>query len=130
MYFYLDKIYNEINKYDYITIYGTGLYAKIIYPKLCLMGLKEKIKSFVVSGKPEKQYIDGIPVYSVIEVEQKTDEVFLLAVSKKWDSEIRTVLKKYELYNYISLCEYERNSERASSIVSTILKKNPAILQG
>ena len=118
MYFDLNKLYSVLKNFNNIIIYGTGVYSNAIYPKLCLMGLKERIKAFVETGVPEKDFIDDIPIYSVYEIEQEDNTIMLLAVSEQYNDEIVSIVEKLGIKNHISLCKYEKKTEDVCAALS------------
>lgn len=98
---------DTLNKYKEILIYGTGNYANEIYPQLIEYGLKEKIVCFVQTQKDGTDFINYIPVISLKETEcNKTDSVFLIAVSELYVEEIKWILLEQEYLNIVSLVDY------------------------
>ena len=109
MFFLIDDLYNKLNKSSEILIYGAGLYANEVYPVLKKMGLKTKIKSFVVtSTEHELEEIDGIPVRAfdeerILNLESYT---LLIAVNKKNSYEILESLQENKFQTIVLLIDY------------------------
>lgn len=118
MYFDLNKLYTVLKNYNNIIIYGTGVYSNTIYPKLCLMGLRERIKAFVETERPKVDSIDGIPIYNIYEIKHDDNTVILLAVSEKHNNEIASIVEKLGIKNHISLCKYEKKTEEVCADLS------------
>ncbi len=100
-------LYNTLNQYDEIIIYGTGDYAQKIYPLIRESDLKNKIICFSQSDKGGVDFIDEKPIVAIKEVACNREEcVVLIAVSEKYLYEIKQVLFDYGFLNIVSLVDY------------------------
>lgn len=98
---------NFILNANKIAIYGTGFVANQFYNILCMRGLKDNIKYFVVSNEiKEKKYMYDIPVKSVLEVKEENDLVICIAVHEILLKEIIHALKCHNQKNYIWIYPY------------------------
>lgn len=99
----------KLESYDSILIYGTGVYAKKIYPELCELGLREKITSFVVSKQTEETTFQGIGVNTIDNVVcDKQHCGVLIATSVLYENEITEILEQRGFENIIYLSGYVR----------------------
>ena len=113
MYFRNQLLYDTLNQYQNIIIYGTGDFAHEIYPQLKKMGLKEKISCFAQTEKSDIDSIDGIPVVSIhSHICVKSECVVLIAVSEKYTNEIKQILLNYNYLNIVSLVDYRIDYKR------------------
>ncbi len=113
MFFLLGDLYQKLSQYSSIFLYGTGMYAMEIYPKLCVMGCKKKIKGFIISGEPKKDKIIGISVFSVDKSSAiiDADDVVLIAVSEIYQEEIIDNLQRLGIENRLCLSDYLRTGD-------------------
>lgn len=118
MHFLLNDLCDKIGCGKKIYIYGAGKYATEIYDKLCIIGWKDRIKSFVVTViGTQRQYIDGIPV---IEFDKcafaNTNDIILVAVSEAYIEEIRdklsTIPGERVLYLWDFICPTDKRLEK------------------
>jgi|GEM_PF-470466 len=104
---YLKKLSEENDKYDElleknkeIVIYGAGLWGKKIYRYL--KDKKITPKYFVVSNKEQNvSDIDGIPIISIIELEQKPDMLVFIGVPDVSKGDVKKILKEYDFCNVL-----------------------------
>ncbi len=115
MYFAIYDLYEKIVKYDEVFIYGMGMYAETIIPKLFEMGLDEKVAGIVVSDKTTKnKYKNGKPIYSIDDLQVGAHKyIFLIAVSCKYEKEIENELMMRGYASYILLSYYMRDNVNA-----------------
>lgn len=108
MHIMINSLYSIIHQFSQILIYGTGHYAREVYPLLKNVGLKNKISSFVVSNLGEENDVDGIPVRAVSEVFALQIEncAVLVAVSKGYEDEIVWALKGLGSTQIIKLTDF------------------------
>lgn len=107
MYFKNRILCRELNQYESIIIYGTGNFAKEIYPQLVRFNLKKKIVCFTQTKETEENSIDGIPIISINKLDySKTESVVLIAVSKLYEDEIKQTLREFEYLHIVSLTDY------------------------
>lgn len=107
MYFRSRILYETLNQYKAVIIYGAGEFAKIIYPQLIKYGLKKKIVCFAQTKVEEKTSIDGIPIVGIETCNYSKDEsVVLIAVSNLYTDEIKEILQEYGYLNIVSLMDY------------------------
>ncbi len=101
---------NEITKYDGFVLYGAGYMTKEIIP--VLKEIERKPLYIIVTdvkNNPEK--IDEIPVYGL---EQKMDEIqeknilVVLAVTEKYEDEMKSLLQEKNIHNITMLLQYLR----------------------
>ena len=109
MYFRLRDLRNALKEYTEILIYGAGVYAAKIYPKLCEMRMNAKIEGFVVTEIKQQSFLFDQKIRQVEEI-QKSEEkrCILIAVNRSAEAEIVDTLKKKELGNYILLSDFVR----------------------
>ena len=107
MHILMDRLYDELDKYCKIFIYGAGNYAKTVYPLLKRAGLQERIVSFVVSGRCETGDIDGIKIKSVCQINWESENsVVLIAVNGEYENEIAQTLHEYQVVTVLKLTDY------------------------
>ena len=110
MYFKYKQLYDVLNRYKKIIIYGTGDFAQHIYPQLVSFGLKEKIICFTQTKDSDKDSMDGIPIISIGRLSDCNAEcVILIAVSELYVQEIKQTLSDYGYTDYVSLTDYKFN---------------------
>lgn len=114
----LNQLYLKLNQAFGILIYGSGQYAIDIYQILKDVGLKKKIKSFVVTNKSQGE-IDGIPVHSIDDIKYKIQQyTILVAVGNSvYYDEIILILKECIFHEMLLLRDYiiaEKNLETAT----------------
>lgn len=108
MYFKEQLLYDTLNQYENIIIYGTGDYAQEIYPQLERLGLKDKILCFTQTEKYHADMMNGIPVINIHTLACiKTESVVLIAVGKKYVDQIKYILLEYNYLNIVSLIDYQ-----------------------
>lgn len=108
MYFRTRILYEKLNQYKSIIIYGTGDFSRRIYPQLVKHGLKKKIVCFTQTKVVETASIDGIPIVGIETCNYSKDEsVVLIAVSKLYTDEIKEILQKSGYLNIVSLIDYQ-----------------------
>lgn len=109
MFFKVNDLCEALRPYKKIIIYGTGNYAKEIYPRLIEQNLKEMIYCFTQTEKAECDYIDGKPVIEMCELNQDEygDCVVLIATSQLYMDEIKKSLAEHHFYNFVFLADYE-----------------------
>ena len=90
------ELCRQLDEYETIIIYGTGSYARIIYPELVKRGLKYKIAFFAQTEKAEFDFIDGIQVVSIDLLECNKEKcVIFIAVGVQYSEKIQGVLSEY-----------------------------------
>lgn len=104
----MNSLYSVINDFSQIEIYGTGNYARAVYPKLKKAGLKNKIHSFIVTNMDVDNDIDGIPIRSVnvISPFERESCLVLIATSKVYENEIAQTLQRLNFSNILKLTDY------------------------
>lgn len=121
MHFRSKSLFDKLNQYKQIIIYGIGSYAKEIYPQLKYRGLKQKISCFMQTKECEIDYIDGIPVISLDKFDYKKSEVVvLIAVSDMYLSEIKTILSKRGIADIVSLPEYLFDYKKTENMMENL----------
>lgn len=112
MYFKYKSLYKCIDQYQKIIIYGTGNYAQLVYPQLVKFGLKKKIVCFAQSEVNGHNFIDGIPVTGIENVQCDKDKtVVLIAVGKPYVDKIRKTLSEYDYTNLVFTIDYQQSTE-------------------
>ena len=102
------ELCRQLDEYETIIIYGTGSYARIIYPELVKRGLKYKIAFFAQTEKAEFDFIDGIQVVSIDLLECNKEKcVIFIAVGVQYSEKIQGVLSEYGYKNIVACTEYE-----------------------
>ncbi|MCI9401921.1 MAG: hypothetical protein HFJ07_19655 [Lachnospiraceae bacterium] len=106
MKFWISNLYHALETSVDIMIYGAGMYAKEVYPVLKKMGLKQKIKAFVVTDMDKSPTeIDGISVCSIDELNvcNTKNITMLIAVSDRYYLEIVKTIQKYKFRELLLL---------------------------
>lgn len=108
MHILMNSLYNILKNFSQIGIYGTGNYAKVIYPILKKIGMKEKINSFILTKPGVDNSIDGIPIRIVNDISSVEKEkcLILIATSKLYENEIVQTLRNLNFSNVIKLTDY------------------------
>lgn len=108
MYILTNDLYQQLNKYHQILVYGAGNYAKFAYLFLKKVGFRDKIGAFIVTDLAENGDIDGIRLKSVNEIVDFDAKkcVVLIAVSNKYSETIVCTLKKFNFTQMIKLEDY------------------------
>lgn len=109
MLFRTGSLCQKLNEYEKVIVYGTGSFARQIYPRIVKHGLKDKVLCFTQSemGNMETDAIDGKPIVSLNALDcAKTGCVVLVAVSELYVDEIKKVLLQFGYLNHILLTEY------------------------
>lgn len=107
MYFIKHKLINDLARYEEIVIWGAGDFANRAYTLLSAEGLIKKIKAFVVSKEQDKCSIEKIPVICIDKLQMNTgDTAILIAVSKKYNEEIKSTASEYGLSNVFDINDY------------------------
>lgn len=110
MYILMNDLYQQLNNFSEILVYGAGNYAKMIYPFLKKAGLKAKIASFIVTDiqEDDNMDIDGIQIKPVKEIASfDTDKcVVLIAVSNKYAKSITRTLQQYNFTHILELEDF------------------------
>lgn len=89
-----------INAADNIIIYGAGVIGKEVYQYILQNGLKNKVFSFLVSElNQDSLEIDGIPIYSIknIDVNKMRNSLILVSLAYKNHYQVVSLLEKYEV---------------------------------
>ena len=132
MYFRSRILCEKLSQYEKIIIYGTGDFAKAIYPQLVRHGLKKKIACFTRTQGSEPASIDGIPVINIKELHYNMEEcVVLVAVSKLYVDEIKRILTEYGYPNIFFwwITGFITNSWKQIIVIWRHLKSIAHILQ-
>lgn len=106
MKFWISNLYHALETSVDIMIYGAGMYAKEVYPVLKKMGLRQKIKAFVVTNTNKAPTeIDGISVCSIDELNvcNTKNITMLIAVSDSYYLEIVKTIQKYKFRELLLL---------------------------
>lgn len=107
MHFRNAALCETLSQYKKIIIYGTGDFARKIYPKLVQYGLKKKIVCFTQTNESNMDFFYGIPVVNIKALSYKQDEcVVLIATSHLYVDEIKQTLLEYKYLNVVSLVDY------------------------
>lgn len=102
----LSSLCETLNQYNNIIIYGTGHYARDIYPQLQQEGLDEKIVCFTQTCECEGVLYD-IPIINIKLLEcNKVDCVVLIATSEIYVEEIKKTLLEKQYLNIVCLIDY------------------------
>lgn len=111
MYIQTNALMRELGRYEDILIWGAGDGGKYIYTRICNVGMKEKVKNFVVSKKNSDMYIDDIPVIMADELGQVGNKcAILIAVFElRYIREIKAEIDKIGVHNVINLLDYSIN---------------------
>ncbi len=121
MYFKCKLLYDSLNQFKKVIIYGTGDYALKIYPYLVQYGLKDKIVCFTQTKVETPALIDGIPVVKIDEISYSKNEcIVLIAVSELYLCEIKETLLAYNYKNYVSLPDYKVNYRQSEAEISQL----------
>lgn len=111
MYFHLNSLFQKLNNYNEIMIYGIGQYGMSIFDIIKKKGFKKKISCFIISDmhEIEARDIEGIPIVTLNQISNiAADSIILVGVSKKYSQEIEHSLLKFGfLGKYILLTDYE-----------------------
>lgn len=94
----VNNLYQALQNSFGILVYGAGMYAKVAYSILKKVGLKEKVKCFIVTDiNNEIKNIDGIPICSIKNILLPDMEKYtvLIAVGDKYCSEIIRTLQDF-----------------------------------
>lgn len=111
-----------LDQYNKLIIYGTGDFARQIYPQLVEYGLKEKIVCFTQTDKGENDVIDGIPVLDIRTLNcDKAECGVLIAVSELYVDVIKQTLLQYGYLNIIPLSDYHTNYKRLAKEYSGLM---------
>lgn len=101
-------IQNRIRVYENVIIYGAGTVGKGVLNELVCTYRPIKVHCFAVSkmeGNPEKY--QGIPVYEIQDLlEFREKSLIIIAVSSKYQSEIKTILKDLGFAYTLDMAEY------------------------
>lgn len=125
MYFLIREIQSAVSGYDNIVIYGAGDYACMIYPKLCEIGLRDRISAFVVTKRTqENEEIDNIPVFQMNEMRiEKSTTLILVCVSEFYRKEIVDSLSMQEYKNILCIVDFLRDERGTRERFAQIDKK-------
>lgn len=107
-----NKLCSKLQKYGKIVIYGAGSVADEVYSNVSKKNVK--VDYFVVTHCEGKKYIDGIKIYEVCEKEyelQQKNTMVLIAVKKQYENEIKQLLLRKSIYNYMVISEYDTKLE-------------------
>lgn len=119
MHFAIKKLYNMLNLYQQIVVYGTGNYAKQIYPYLVESGLREKIICFTQTTESKIDSIDGVEVINIDALDcDKEKCVVLIAVSGVYTNEIGQTLSEHQYTNVVSLVDYIWDYDKKEELFS------------
>ncbi|SKB65932.1 Glycosyl transferase family 2 [Lachnospiraceae bacterium] len=98
-----DMLHMEIKDYNFVYLYGAGVYADKVYWKFNQED-REKIDAFVVSNLDAGRKFHNKPVVELEEVVKtgKTiDSIFIIAVSKKYQADVIGNLNRYGIENFV-----------------------------
>lgn len=84
----MNFIRNALEKYNRIFIYGAGDYGRCTYDLISNAGFSEKISAFVETNCETEKKIYEIRVISLSELESKTGDAIIVAVSEQYESSI------------------------------------------
>lgn len=111
MYFVLNELQDALSAYEQIIIYGNGMYAHEIWPKLLALGLGSRVKEIQVSGRDSSEKLYDVPIVQAHQNNFGENTVVLLAVSKRYEEEIKEKLKVYQYKNIVCLADYVREDD-------------------
>ncbi len=119
MFIYLDKLCERLKQSEKFSIYGSGYYGQLIYAKLCTLGWKDRIESFIVTKKDAQQaYINGV---EIIEFDascfENTNTMILVGVGKEYRQEIAHHIGDRLGKQIIFLCDYFDTDEQQRDIL-------------
>lgn len=101
---YKKKIQEKISSLPHIYIYGAGGLAGKFISYLRRCGLIYKVKGILVSQKSRgNQYLDGIEIISLDELEENSDSLIFIATGAIFHQEIINNLKKKGIADYYIL---------------------------
>lgn len=104
-YFLID----DLQKYKGFIIYGTGDWAKRVYPILCKRGLKEHIISFAVSKLEQDEQFEEHPVMQIDKIECDKDvTAVLVSVDDKWQKEMLHNAQQLGYRHILLLTDYAK----------------------
>lgn len=102
------QLYYQIAKYNTLIIYGTGMVGELVFSRLDIDGLREKILCFAVSKKNQttNNRFCGLPVCEISELkEYRKSAVVLIATLPNLHEEIRDTLQEYQFEHQIFITE-------------------------
>ena len=104
------RLNRTLSKYKRMIIYGSGKFAKETYSILCECNRKPEF--CLVTKKEGYDWFGNIPIYEIKEQVGKveSEDLIIISVSQLYELEIEQILKSYDIYNYISILQYDRNS--------------------
>lgn len=109
----ISRLNTILSQYSSFALYGCGEMAKETY--YALLNLKKEPVFCLVTDKSNSECVfqDRIPIYSIAEKEEqirKEDIILILAVNERNKIEIQGLLQNYNITEYISIAECDRNS--------------------
>lgn len=110
--------------FESVIIYGAGEIGKRTLQFLGDLKIENRVKYFVKSEKEFKPYfINGIEVKPVYEVQDfYKNTIFLLAVSDKYATEIREIVKNLKIKNYMDARKLYAESYKKSELALKMRK--------
>ncbi len=89
-------------------VYGAGKIAEEVLSNMAKIGIApEKI---IVTGKPQRQKLNGIPIISLCEViHEDMDKVFVLAMNASHTNEVLKKLENLKMIKYLDVGKYSAN---------------------
>ncbi|MBR3624208.1 MAG: glycosyltransferase family 2 protein [Selenomonadaceae bacterium] len=89
----LPDLLNFCKKHKEIYCYGAGHWGEVVYRCLKMLGIK--VSGFIITGRPQEAFVDGVRVYSIEEIDVDTgDKGIILSLDKIWHGEIVDILEK------------------------------------
>lgn len=118
--FRIQALCKALDQYNRIIIYGTGNYAREIYPALIKCGLKNKIFCFTQTKECELKSIDGIPIVKFEMLhDYKNNCVILIAVGESYADEIKQILIARQYLYILSLVDYRMHTDKEFELLNT-----------
>lgn len=111
MYFVLNGFLDTLFAYEQIIIYGNGMYAHEIWPRLLAVGLGSRIKEIQISGQDNGEKLNDVPIVQAHQNNFGENTAVLLAVSKRYEEEIKEQLEVYQYKNIVCLADYVREDD-------------------
>lgn len=116
-YFLID----DLQKYRGFIIYGTGYWAKQVYPVLCKGGLKEKIISFAVSKLEQDEQFEKHAVMQIDKIEcDKDATAVLVSVDDRWQKEMLHNAQELGYRHILLLTDYAKSHNNLLRLYSKL----------
>lgn len=101
-----DSLKTEIQKYSEIVIYGAGVYASLLYDYLKTIREDHRIIAIVQTNASGRIMFKGRQVYSIYDIDRKKECLYIIAVNKIHNDEIKKILFRYGCENHIFFSDF------------------------